>query len=246
MGRPSLGGDHRDANDHSTARARRRADRRPRGLLELGGAIAAAAVRRGTRLRPRRVRRRRPPGATVALADSALGKILVDARARPCTCSSRTTGGTPTCYDECATNWPALVVTGYADRSATALTAALTTVARTDGGDAGQVRRVPALLLRRGRGRRRHQRPGGRRQVWFVVGADGEPIKGSRLARAFDGGRRAPGRARRLVCPARAAACRSYAPAAFALARSLRICPAASLPGAPMTQPPGCVPEPHW
>ena len=28
--------------------------------------------------------------------------------------------------------------------------------------------------------------------------------------------------------------------------RSLRIRFAASLPGAPMTQPPGCVPEPHW
>ena len=31
-----------------------------------------------------------------------------------------------------------------------------------------------------------------------------------------------------------------------ARARSLRIWPAASLPGAPITQPPGCVPEPHW
>ena len=29
-------------------------------------------------------------------------------------------------------------------------------------------------------------------------------------------------------------------------ARSLRIRPAASLPGAPITQPPGWVPEPHW
>ena len=31
-----------------------------------------------------------------------------------------------------------------------------------------------------------------------------------------------------------------------ARARSFRIRSAASLPGAPMTQPPGCVPEPHW
>ena len=31
-----------------------------------------------------------------------------------------------------------------------------------------------------------------------------------------------------------------------ARARSLRIRSAASLPGAPITQPPGCVPEPHW
>lgn len=28
--------------------------------------------------------------------------------------------------------------------------------------------------------------------------------------------------------------------------KSPKICVAASLPGAPMTQPPGCVPEPHW
>jgi hypothetical protein len=31
-----------------------------------------------------------------------------------------------------------------------------------------------------------------------------------------------------------------------ARARSLRIRSAASLPGAPITQPPGCVPDPHW
>ena len=28
--------------------------------------------------------------------------------------------------------------------------------------------------------------------------------------------------------------------------KSPKICVAANLPGAPMTQPPGCVPEPHW
>ncbi len=32
----------------------------------------------------------------------------------------------------------------------------------------------------------------------------------------------------------------------FPFSRSLRICWLASLPGAPITQPPGCVPEPHW
>ena len=39
---------------------------------------------------------------------------------------------------------------------------------------------------------------------------------------------------------------RRYADLGREAARSLRIRCAASLPGAPMTQPPGCVPEPHW
>ena len=41
---------------------------------------------------------------------------------------------------------------------------------------------------------------------------------------------------------------RQPAPASLtqARARSFRIRSAASLPGAPITQPPGCVPEPHW
>src|SRR5262249_54156615 len=43
-----------------------------------------------------------------------------------------------------------------------------------------------------------------------------------------------------------AAAGRAISALDWAFARSFRICAAASLPGAPMTQPPGCVPEPHW
>ena len=46
---------------------------------------------------------------------------------------------------------------------------------------------------------------------------------------------------------ARAATLVLPAPApVVALARSFRIWPAASLPGAPITQPPGWVPDPHW
>ena len=46
--------------------------------------------------------------ATVALADSPLGKILVDASGKTLYMFEKDADGTPTCYDDCATNWPAL------------------------------------------------------------------------------------------------------------------------------------------
>ena len=52
-----------------------------------------------------------PPAdtATVQLADSDLGSILVDAEGMTLYLFEADTDGTSTCYDECADAWPALV-----------------------------------------------------------------------------------------------------------------------------------------
>lgn len=73
--------------------------------------------------------------ATIALATNALGEIIVDAAGRTVYAFTSDTAGEPTCYDDCATAWPPLVVTDAAALSAGAgLDASkLTTVDRTDG-----------------------------------------------------------------------------------------------------------------
>ena len=94
------GGDHRDANAPSTARAQRRADRRSRRLLELGrqqravgrGPVRGGPVGRGAAA----------AAATVALADSRSARSSSTPRARRSTCSRRTRAARPSCYDDCA------------------------------------------------------------------------------------------------------------------------------------------------
>jgi predicted lipoprotein with Yx(FWY)xxD motif len=73
--------------------------------------------------------------ATVVLADNALGSILTDAEGMTLYGFTPDSGGTPTCYDDCAAAWPPLLAEGSAAPSAgTGLdTSLLTTVDRTDG-----------------------------------------------------------------------------------------------------------------
>src|SRR4249919_3721726 len=52
-------------------------------------------------------------GTTLALADSALGKIVVDGQGKTLYMFTPDEDqAAPTCVDKCATNWPALIVTG--------------------------------------------------------------------------------------------------------------------------------------
>jgi predicted lipoprotein with Yx(FWY)xxD motif len=113
--------------------------------------------------------------ATVALADSALGKILVDGEGKTLYMFEKDEGGTPTCYDDCAVNWPALIVTGDAT-AGDGVTAALTTIARTDGAMQVKAGEYPLYYFAAdaAAGDTNGQGVGG---IWFVVGADGEPIK---------------------------------------------------------------------
>jgi predicted lipoprotein with Yx(FWY)xxD motif len=113
--------------------------------------------------------------ATVTLADSALGKILVDASGRTLYMFTPDAGGTPTCYDDCAKNWPAYTVTGTAT-AGDGVTAALSTVARTDSGTQVKAGEWPLYYFANDKaaGDTNGQGVGTK---WYVVGADGEPIK---------------------------------------------------------------------
>jgi predicted lipoprotein with Yx(FWY)xxD motif len=51
-------------------------------------------------------------GASVALAETSLGEVLVDGAGMTLYAFENDTAGTPTCEGECATNWPAAIVTG--------------------------------------------------------------------------------------------------------------------------------------
>ncbi len=118
-------------------------------------------------------------GTTLALADSALGKIVVDGQGKSLYMFTPDEDQpAPTCVDKCAANWPALIVTGTPTLGA-GLTAAASTVARTDGGGT-QVKygEYPLYYFAAdtAAGQTNGQGQGGK---WYVVGADGEPIKGS-------------------------------------------------------------------
>ena len=115
-------------------------------------------------------------GTTVALADSPLGKILVDSAGMTLYMFSPDEGGTPTCYDACAANWPALLAD--TPTAGTGLDASkLTTVDRTDGGKQVKIGAWPLYTFTadKAAGDTNGQGQGGK---WYVVGADGEPIKG--------------------------------------------------------------------
>jgi predicted lipoprotein with Yx(FWY)xxD motif len=73
--------------------------------------------------------------ATVMVADSSLGKILVDGKGLSLYLFTPDEAGTPTCYGDCATAWPPLLATG-AITVGTGLNASdFSTATRTDGGD---------------------------------------------------------------------------------------------------------------
>jgi predicted lipoprotein with Yx(FWY)xxD motif len=112
------------------------------------------------------------------LADSEHGEILVDAEGRTLYMfvpDEET--GEPTCYEDCATNWPPLVADGEATVGEGLDDSLVTTVPRTD--DAGEQVKYgdwPLYLFAN------DAAPGdtngqGVGEVWYVVGADGEPIR---------------------------------------------------------------------
>jgi predicted lipoprotein with Yx(FWY)xxD motif len=116
-------------------------------------------------------------GTTLALADSALGKIVVDGQGKTLYMFEPDDGqAAPTCVADCATNWPALIASGT-PTVGDGITAAAATVARTDGGgDQVKLGDYPLYYFAadKAAGDTNGQGVGGK---WYVVGADGEPIK---------------------------------------------------------------------
>lgn len=108
----------------------------------------------------------------VGLADTSLGQVLVDEAGNTLYIFTADTDGTSTCYDSCDANWP-FVPSGLAVGDGVSATLGETI---RDGGQ-GQltVNGRPVYLFAgdSGPGDVNGQSVGG---VWFVIGADGEPI----------------------------------------------------------------------
>jgi len=126
--------------------------------------------------------------ATVAIASTDLGDVLVDAEGNTLYAFLQDEGGESTCSGECAANWPALVV----DREPTAgdgVDAALLGTTERDDGELQVVYGDWPLYTFAG-----DQAPGdttgqGVGDVWYVVGPDGEPIEDAGAAMSAGYGR---------------------------------------------------------
>ena len=113
---------------------------------------------------------------TVMVADSDLGQILVDGEGRTRYMFKPDEAGTPTCYDECATNWPPLTVTGEVTVGEGLDAATFTTVARTDGSMQVKAGTWPLYYFANDAapGDTNGQDVG---DAWYVVSPTGEPIE---------------------------------------------------------------------
>ena len=115
---------------------------------------------------------------SLALADSTFGKIIVDGAGKTLYMFTPDEGGTPTCLGDCAGNWPALKADDVAQVSVGAgLDASkLSVVDRTDGGKQVKYGEYPLYYFAKdaAAGDVNGQ---GAADKWYVVGADGEPIK---------------------------------------------------------------------
>ena len=114
-------------------------------------------------------------GAEIKLADSSLGQIIVDAEGKTLYMFTPDETGTPTCYDQCATAWPPL--TGEATAGAGLDASKITVVDRTDGSKQVKYGNWPLYYFANdaAAGDVNGQ---GLNDKWYVVGADGKPIKG--------------------------------------------------------------------
>jgi predicted lipoprotein with Yx(FWY)xxD motif len=115
------------------------------------------------------------PALALKLADSPLGKIMVDADGHTLYAFTKDANGTPTCTDACAKAWPAAKVTG-APAADPAITAAITTIDAPGGGTMLKAGKWPLYRFAgdAAPGDTNGQGSGG---LWFVVGADGKLIK---------------------------------------------------------------------
>lgn len=114
--------------------------------------------------------------ATVMVADSEFGQILVDGEGRTLYMFKPDEAGTPTCYEDCEAAWPPLTVTGDITVGEGLDAATFTTVERTDGAMQVKAGSWPLYYFAN------DAAPGdvngqGQGDVWFVVSPTGEPIE---------------------------------------------------------------------
>jgi predicted lipoprotein with Yx(FWY)xxD motif len=115
--------------------------------------------------------------ALIVLADNALGKIIVDGDESGKTIYAFTpdSGGTPTCYDACAENWPPVEPEGTLSVGDGLDASLLTTVDRTDGTKQLKYGDWP-LYYFAGDNAAGDTNGQGLNTKWYVIGADGKLI----------------------------------------------------------------------
>jgi predicted lipoprotein with Yx(FWY)xxD motif len=112
--------------------------------------------------------------ATVEVVDSDLGQILAS-EGKTLYIFMPDNGGAPTCYDDCAANWPALLADGDVAVGEGLDAALFATATRDDGGEQVTVDGWPLYFFAN------DAAPGdvngqGVGDVWYVVAPDGTPI----------------------------------------------------------------------
>jgi predicted lipoprotein with Yx(FWY)xxD motif len=114
---------------------------------------------------------------TVQAGSSELGDILVDADGRTLYLFENDTDGKSTCYDDCATNWPALIAEGDPVAGDGVDASQLGTTERTDGTQQVTYAGQPLYHFAgdEAPGDTNGQEIG---DVWYVVSPDGSPVEG--------------------------------------------------------------------
>ena len=113
-------------------------------------------------------------GATVSVATSKLGDILVDAQGRTLYAFTKDKGDQSVCSGQCADNWPALTGTATAG---TGVQAGLLSSAMQANGSTQVTYGGKPLYYFAGDAKPGDTNGQGVGKVWFVVGADGELVK---------------------------------------------------------------------
>ena len=114
--------------------------------------------------------------ATVMVAESDLGQILVDGEGKTLYMFKPDTAGESTCYEDCEANWPPLTVSGDITVGEGLDAATFTTVDRTDGSKQVKAGAWPLYYFKNdaAAGDVNGQ---GQGDVWYVVSPAGEPIE---------------------------------------------------------------------
>jgi len=116
--------------------------------------------------------------AAIKVSPSKFGNVLTDSRGFALYKFDPDTAGISTCYEvnDCATKWPPLLTVGPPTAEAGVNAAMLDTTPRTGGATQVKYNNIPLYFFARdaAAGDVNGQGVGG---VWWLVGADGEPIK---------------------------------------------------------------------
>jgi predicted lipoprotein with Yx(FWY)xxD motif len=121
-------------------------------------------------------------GTTVAVANSKLGDILVDADGRTLYAFTKDKGDQSACSGQCATNWPALSGTATAG---TGIQAALLSTSKQANGSTQVTYGGKPLYYFAGDAKPGDTNGQGVGKVWFVVRGDGELVKAKAAAGGY-------------------------------------------------------------